>query len=129
MGRSYSNDFAHLTDEAAAAWHRQRDVLDNASRILSDASRLASRYGRDEIMPRARESYESRVAPLVGAGLELGRTLLKKQAPIAPVRKAGLGTFVLAGLGVAAIAAVAYVAWQTLRTDDAAWVDDDFDVD
>ncbi len=129
MGRSYSKDLAHLTDEAAAAWLRQRDVVENASRILSDASKLASRYSRDEILPRARETYDARVAPLVGAGMELGRHLLKKPAPAVVARKSGLGTFVLDGLGVAAVAAVAYVAWQTLRTDDDAWVDDDFDVD
>jgi hypothetical protein len=30
---------------------------------------------------------------------------------------------------VAIVAGVAYVAWQLLRTDDNAWVDDEFDVD
>jgi hypothetical protein len=41
----------------------------------------------------------------------------------------GFGGFVLAGLAVALVAGVAYVAWETLRTDDDAWTDDEFDVD
>jgi hypothetical protein len=44
-------------------------------------------------------------------------------------KKSGLGSFIAAGFGVALVAGVAYVAWQVLRTDDEAWVDDDFDVD
>ncbi len=129
MGRSLSRELSSLTNSANDAWGRQRDVLDAASRILSDASRLAGRYTREEVAPRARHAYDDRVAPLVSTGLELSRALLGKPAPVTAARKAGFGTFFIAGLGVAAVAAVAYVAWQTLRTDEGAWVDDDFDVD
>jgi hypothetical protein len=50
------------------------------------------------------------------------------KTPVVP-KKSGLGGFIAAGLGVALVAGVAYLAWQLLRTDDNAWVDDDFDVD
>lgn len=129
MGRSLSRELSHLAGSATEAWGRQREVLDAASSILADASRLAGRYTREEVAPRARHAYDDRVAPLLSTGLELGRSLLGKPAPQIVARKAGFGTFFLAGLGVAAVAAVAYVAWQTLRDDEGAWIDDDFDVD
>jgi hypothetical protein len=127
MASPYSKELANLTRAAGNAFGRQRDVLDSAGRILADAARLAGNYGRNEVVPRARDEYESHIAPLIASGLVAGRRLMSK-TPIAP-KKSGLGSFIAAGFGVALIAGVAYVAWQVLRTDDAAWVDDDFDVD
>jgi hypothetical protein len=43
--------------------------------------------------------------------------------------KSGVGGFIAAGFAVAIVAGAAYVAWQVLRTDDNAWVDDEFEVD
>lgn len=64
---------------------------------------------------------------------EIGREIVasRKSLVKAPVArpKSGLGSFIAAGVGVALIAGAAYLAWQVLRNDDGAWVDDDFDVD
>lgn len=127
MPTSYSKELSAITRAAGSAFGRQRDVLDSAGQILADAARLAGTYSRDEIGPRARDEYESRIAPLIASGLVAGRRLFAK-TPAAP-QKSGLGGFIAAGFGVALIAGIAYVAWQVLRTDDEAWVDDDFDVD
>ena len=56
-----------------------------------------------------------------------GRKIIQK-TPLAP-KKSGIGGFIATGLAVAIVAGAAYVAWQVLRTDDDAWIDDDFDVD
>ncbi|MFT4028537.1 MAG: hypothetical protein QM675_01560 [Protaetiibacter sp.] len=46
-----------------------------------------------------------------------------------PQKKApGPGAFILIGLGVVAVAGVAYAAWQTLRADEDLWIDDLADV-
>ena len=127
MPTSYSKELAAIARAAGGAFGRQRDVLDSAGQILADAARLAGNYSRNEIGPRARDEYESRIAPLIASGLVAGRRLMAKTSP-AP-KKPGLGSFIAAGFGVALVAGVAYVAWQVLRTDDEAWVDDDFDVD
>jgi hypothetical protein len=127
MPTPYSKELAAITRAAGNTFGRQRDVLDSAGQILADAARLAGSYGRNEIGPRARDEYESRIAPLIASGLVAGRRLLKK-SPAIP-KKSGLGGFIAAGFGVALVAGIAYVAWQVLRTDDQAWVDDDFDVD
>ena len=41
----------------------------------------------------------------------------------------GPGGFILIGLGVVAVAAIAYAAWQAFRPDDDLWVEDDLDAD
>jgi ElaB/YqjD/DUF883 family membrane-anchored ribosome-binding protein len=47
-----------------------------------------------------------------------------KTGLVAPKSK-GPGTYILIGIGVVAVAGVAYAAWQTLRADDDLWVDDE----
>lgn len=52
-------------------------------------------------------------------GQDIGtRAGLIKPAP-------GPGRYILIGLGVVAVAAVAYAAWQTLRADDDLWIEDE----
>ncbi|MCS0500105.1 hypothetical protein [Protaetiibacter mangrovi] len=52
-----------------------------------------------------------------------------KIVPIAQPKKGpGPGTFILIGLGVVAVAAVGYAAWQTLRADEDLWIEDLADV-
>lgn len=127
MPTSYSKELSTITRAAGNAFGRQRDILDSAGRILADAARLAGNYGRNEFGPRARDEYESRIAPLIAGGVVAGRRLMAK-SPAIP-KKSGLGGYIAAGFGVALVAGIAYVAWQVLRTDNEAWVDDEFDVD
>lgn len=122
MAKNYSHELAELGSAGG-------DALNNAGRILADAAKLAARYSRDEIAPRARHEYAEHLAPLLASGIAASRRYLRN-APVPVVKKkSGLGSFIAAGFAVALVAGVAYVAWQTLRTDDEAWVDSDFDVD
>ncbi|CAB4592159.1 MAG: hypothetical protein F2574_03020 [Actinobacteria bacterium] len=121
MAKSYKRELSELGNASGA-------VASNAGKILADAARLAARYSRDEIAPRARSEYSEHLVPLIASGLAASRRYLGGKV-VPAKRSMGFGGFVLAGLGVALVAGVAYVAWQTLRTDDGAWTNDDFDVD
>lgn len=121
MAKNYSRELAELGSAGG-------ETLSNAGRIIADAARLAARYSRDEIAPRARNEYADHLAPLIANGIAVGRRYLGAAAPVA-TKKSGLGSFIAAGFAVALVAGVAYVAWQTLRTDDGAWIDDEFEVD
>ena len=46
-----------------------------------------------------------------------------------PAKKSGPGKYILIGLGVVAVAGIAYAAWQTLRVDEDLWVEDLSEVD
>lgn len=121
MAKSYKRELSDLGNASGA-------VASNAGKILADAARLAARYSRDEIAPRARSEYSEHLVPLIASGLAASRRYLGGK--VVPAKKSmGFGGFVLAGLAVAAVAGVAYVAWQTLRTDEGSWTNDDFDVD
>ncbi len=122
MSKKYKRELAELGSAS-------NEALGSAGRIISDAARLAARYSRDEIEPRARREYADHIAPLIATGIAAGRRYLR-DAPIrrAPA-KSGLGSFITAGFAVAVVAGIAYVAWQTLRTDEGAWIDDEFEVD
>lgn len=122
MSKNYSRELADLGVASG-------DTLNSAGRILADAARLAARYSRDEVAPRARSEYAEHLAPLIATGLAAGRRYLRNTSVPVPQKKSGLGSFIAAGFAVALVAGVAYVAWQTLRTDDDAWTDDEFDVD
>jgi hypothetical protein len=76
---------------------------------------------------RQRDGLESAGRLLGGLSQLSGRKLIQK-TPLA-LKKSGIGGFIATGLAVAIVAGIAYVAWQLLRTDDNAWVDDEFDVD
>jgi hypothetical protein len=55
---------------------------------------------------------------------KLGTDIGTKVGIVKP-KPAGPGKYILIGLGVVAVAAVAYAAWQTLRADDELWIDDE----
>lgn len=55
---------------------------------------------------------------------KLGGEAAEKTGLVQP-KKAGPGRYILIGIGVVTVAAVAYAAWQTLRADDDLWIDDE----
>lgn len=81
-----------------------------------------------ETFGRQRDVLESALGILTETARHAGKAALDR-SPNRPRTKSSLGGFVLAGFAVALVAGAAYVAWQTLRTDDEAWIDDDFDID
>lgn len=87
--------------------------------VLRDAANNA--FGRQ------RDVLES-AGRLLGGLSQLANRKLIQKTPLAP-KKSEIGGFIATGLAVAIVAGVAYVAWRLLRTDDGAWVDDEFDVD
>ncbi len=69
---------------------------------------------------------DPRVREVVRSAATSGSRVVK----IAPAPRRGLGPggFILIGLGVVAVAGVAYAAWQTLRADEDLWIEDLADV-
>jgi hypothetical protein len=53
-----------------------------------------------------------------------GRTVASKTG-LVKSKPAGPGRYILIGVGIVAVAGIAYAAWQTLRADDDLWIDDD----
>jgi len=69
---------------------------------------------------------DPRVRDVVRSAARTGGKVVK--AAPAPKRGMGPGGYILLGLGVVAVAGVAYAAWQTLRADEDLWIEDLADV-
>lgn len=104
----------HATKEKVAD-----DILPAISGALGSAV-AAIEVARDKHLREAIRNASKASADIASkAGQRLGIVEVK--------RSPGPGQFVLIGLGVVAVAAIAYAAWQVLRPDDDLWVEDDLD--
>jgi hypothetical protein len=95
------------------------------------ATRYAARTTKarvvDDIVPAVTGAIGSALAVLETARDPRVREVVRKAsrlAPAAPAKKSGPGKYILIGLGVVAVAGIAYAAWQTLRIDEDLWIED-----
>jgi len=73
LSRKRQKELNKLKHSAEELWEEQRDALEHASAVLKDARRQAANYAREEVGPRARETYDSRVRPAVASVAASGR--------------------------------------------------------
>ena len=74
LSRKRQKELNRLKHSAEELWDEQRDALEHASAVLKDARRQAANYAREEVGPRARDTYDSRVRPAVASGVAAGRS-------------------------------------------------------
>ncbi len=73
LSRKRQKELKNLKRSAEELWEEQRNALEHASAVLKDARRQAANYAREEVGPRARDAYESRVRPAVASGVAVSR--------------------------------------------------------
>lgn len=169
LSRKRQRELNRLKRGASELWEDQKEVLEHASKVVRDARRQLANVSREEVAPRVRDLYESRVRPGFESGLEagrgfaesarhkvskdvipavssalatalaalevakspqvrqaLGRVTRSTSKAVAPAKPStGPGRYILMGIGLVAVAGIAYAAWQTLRADDELWVSDE----
>jgi len=118
IDRKTQRELNRLNKEAHRLWEEQREVLSHARDVARDASRTAGNYTKREVLPKAQETYQSTIAPLLER--VSGRPPQTKKSPN-PL------TYVLMAIGAIALAAITFAAWQTLRADDDLWVEEESD--
>jgi hypothetical protein len=94
-------------------------------------ARYAARTTRtrfaDDVKPAMAGAVGAALAVLEAARDPRVREVVRRASrkPLAvPAKKSGPGKYILIGLGVVAVAGIAYAAWQTLRVDEDLWVED-----
>lgn len=73
LSRKRQKELKKLKRSAEELWDEQREALEHASAVLKDARRQAANYAREEVGPRARDTYESRFLPVVASGMAASR--------------------------------------------------------
>lgn len=65
LSRKRQKELKRLRRSAEDLWQQQRDAIDTASDVLREARRQAGNYAREEVAPRVRDAYDTRVRPAV----------------------------------------------------------------
>jgi hypothetical protein len=144
-------DAERLWDEQRAAIDHATAVLKDARRQASNYAReevgprvrdgfgaargvasTARERFTDDVLPAISGTIGSALAVLEAAKNPQVREVVRrvssagqKAGVVTMPKKSGPGRYILIGLGVVAVAGVAYAAWQTLRADDELWVSDE----
>lgn len=73
LTRKRKRELKRLKGEAGDVWGEQREVLDQAAKLLRNARRVASNLAREEVAPRVQNAYEHRLAPVVNTSVSASR--------------------------------------------------------
>jgi hypothetical protein len=69
MSRKRRRGLKRLRGNASDLWEDQREVLDRATKVLAEARRQLVSVGREEVVPRVRDTAVNRVLPSVATGI------------------------------------------------------------
>ncbi len=75
LSRKRAKELKRLRSAASDLWDDQKEVLEHASLVVREAGRQAANAGREEVVPRVRDSYDHRVRPVVELGVASGRAV------------------------------------------------------
>jgi hypothetical protein len=109
-----------------------RDGLRQGRAAANSAASWGGERLRDDVVPAITGALGSALAMLEAAKDPRVRDVVRRVAGAGeragvvtmPKKSSGPGRYILIGLGVVAVAGVAYAAWQTLRADDDLWIED-----
>lgn len=101
LSRKRRKELARLKRGASELWEDQKDVLEHATKVVREARRQLAKVSREEVAPRVRDVYESRVRPGVESGLDAGRQFAesareKVTKDVLPAVSSALGTAIAA---------------------------------
>jgi hypothetical protein len=74
LTRKRKKELRHLKSDADTLLQDQREVLEQATKVIREASRQANNYAREEVAPRVRDTYDERVRPVVDTGISVTRS-------------------------------------------------------
>jgi hypothetical protein len=128
-----------LRDAGRQAVRDSHEDLGSRVRPVLSATRRAAVSTRehlaDDVVPALSSAFGSALAIIESAKDPTVRAALRRAGAVGGVaagaelvrerQSNGIGRYILIGVGLVAIAGVAYAAWQTLRADDDLWIDDE----
>ena len=73
LSRKRQRELNRLKKQADEVLRDQREVLEQASRVVREASHQASTFAREEVSPRVKDAYEDHVRPAVRSGVRAAK--------------------------------------------------------
>jgi hypothetical protein len=139
--RDATRQAAHFAREEVPPRLREtyQDTLRPAVRSGVAGARSAANSGRDNLVHNVLPAMSSalgtalaaievaknqQVRDAIGRAAKIG-TQAGTRIGLAKPKSSGPGRYILIGIAVVAVAGVAYAAWQTLRSDDDLWINDE----
>lgn len=118
-----------------AANYAREEIRPRVDEGFATARRTASHARErfvDDVLPAISGTIGSALAVLEAAKDPRVRDVVRRVSRAGekagvvtmPKKSSGPGRYILLGLGVVAVAGIAYAAWQTLRADDELWIED-----
>jgi hypothetical protein len=77
LSRKRQREFDHLKNQTEALLRDQREVIEQATRVVQNASHQAAHFAREEVAPRVHETYEDRIRPAVRSGYRSARSAVR----------------------------------------------------
>jgi hypothetical protein len=74
LSRKRQRELKRLKGSASELWNEQKEVLDQATQVVREASRQLANIGREEVAPRVRDAVDSHVRPGVASGIAATRS-------------------------------------------------------
>ncbi len=74
LSRKRAKELKKLKKAANELWEEQREVVGHASGVVREAGRQIGNAGREELVPRVRDTVDNRIRPAVNSGLSAART-------------------------------------------------------
>ncbi len=97
LSRKRQRELNRLKRTTNQLWEEQKDVLEDAAKVVHEARHQLAQLSREELAPRVRDAYESRIRPGVETGLAGGRRIAESarsrvQRDVLPAVSTALGT-------------------------------------
>lgn len=74
LSRKRAKELKRLKRAANELWDEQREVVGHASGVVREAGRQIGNAGREEFVPRVRDTVDNRIRPVVNSGLSAVRS-------------------------------------------------------
>ncbi len=74
LSRKRKRELKRLRSTASQLWDQQREILEQAGRVVREASLQAAHVGREEVVPRIKDAVDNRIRPGLATGVAATKT-------------------------------------------------------
>ncbi len=74
LSRKRKRELKRLRSTTSQLWDHQKEILEQATQVLKEASRQAAQVGREEVIPRMKDAVDNHIRPGVATGVAVTRS-------------------------------------------------------